>query len=97
MRFFLRAPGVLTAPLGDAWVVYSGLSGESHLVNDESLAVVDALDELQPRSTPDVSATLAAECGMPSTVIDATLAPSWGSLLESGLIREHFNTASGGL
>ncbi len=82
----LRAPGVLTEPLGDGWVVYSALSGETHLVNDESVDVLNALDEHLPRTTTEVARHLAAMFEVDAAELEATLAGSWTALVEAGLI-----------
>lgn len=82
----LRAPGVLTEPLGDGWVVYSALSGETHLVNDESVEVLNALDEHLPRTTTEVAGHLAALFEVDAAELESTLAGSWTALVEGGLI-----------
>ncbi len=86
MTLCLRAPGVLTEPLGDGWVVYSALSGETHLVNDESVEVLNALDERLPRSTAEVCRNLAALFEVDVAELEATLSGSWAALVEAGLI-----------
>jgi PqqD family protein of HPr-rel-A system len=82
----LRAPGVLTERLGEGWVVFSALSGETHLVNDESVEVLNALDENTPRSTHEVCRQLAATFEVDVAQIEATLLGSWAVLIEAGLI-----------
>lgn len=82
----LRAPGVLTEPLGDGWVVFSALSGETHLVNDESVEVLNALDERLPRTTAEVAQHLAALFEVDAAEMGATLSGSWTALVEAGLI-----------
>jgi PqqD family protein of HPr-rel-A system len=44
------AGNVLVEPIGNAWGVYSPLSGQTHLINEPSLAVLEALQELGPVS-----------------------------------------------
>lgn len=82
----LRAPGVLTEPLGEGWVVYSAMSGETHLVNEESVEVLNALDEKQPRTTQEVCQRLGAQFGVDIAEMETTLAGSWAALAEAGLI-----------
>lgn len=86
MTACLRAPGVLTEPLGNGWVVFSALSGETHLVNDESVEVLNALDEHSPRSTDEVCRHLAATFEVDVAEIEATLMDSWAVLIQAGLI-----------
>jgi PqqD family protein of HPr-rel-A system len=84
---FLRAPGVRVRPLGTGWVAYSALSRESHLLNDESVAVLDELDESTPRSAREIAERLSEPAGLPALELEAILGPAWGSLAEVGLIR----------
>lgn len=91
MRCFVRAPGVLMAPVGDGWAAFSSLSGETHVLNEESVAIVDLLDCAQPRSSIELSRALADECGVPVPEIESTLAAAWGTLIEAGLVREQFS------
>lgn len=86
MTCCLRAPGVLTEPLGDSWVVYSACSGETHLVNHESVEVLNALDEHLPRTTAEVTRHLAALFEVDAAELEATLSGSWTALVEAGLI-----------
>lgn len=87
MPGFLRAPGVLIEPLGEGWAVYSALSGETHLVNGESVEVLNHLDTVSPRSAAQVCELLAAEYGADAADLQATLQASWQPLVEAGLVR----------
>jgi PqqD family protein of HPr-rel-A system len=87
MAVYVRAPGVLKAPLGEGWVVFSSLSGETHLVNGESVAVLETLSPEFPLSAAQVCETLAHEYELQASELEATLAGSWGGLVEAGLIR----------
>lgn len=91
VRRFVRAPGVRVEPVGLAWAGYSGLSGETHLLNDESAAIVDALDEAIPRSLAEVCRSLADDCGVPALEIERSIGAAWRQLDASGLIREAFS------
>ncbi len=87
MSGFLRAPGVLIEPLGEGWAVYSTLSGETHLVNGESVEVLDHLDTVNPRSAAEVCELLAAEYSADAAELQATLEASWEPLVAAGLVR----------
>lgn len=89
----MLAPGTCVAQLGDSWVAYSALSGESHLLNTESVAVLDALDVVTPRTLAEVCVDLAQEQAQEATELEAILASSWNSLVEAGLVREAADTA----
>jgi PqqD family protein of HPr-rel-A system len=84
---------VLFEPLGGGWVAFSSLSGESHLLNAESVAVVETLDLLQPRTAEEVTELLAADSGIPAAELTEKLADAWSMLLQAGLIREQNATA----
>ncbi len=88
MRWFVRAPGVLLAPVGDGWVAYSALSGETHLLNPETVAVVEALGMQDPVPSSIVCKTLSDECGVDVAELESTLQGAWGQLIDAGLIRE---------
>ena len=89
MRGYLRAPGVRFAPLGEGWAAFSSLSGETHLLNSESVAVIETLDLLQSRSADLVAQMLAEDSGVDAAELAETLEGAWPMLLEAGLIREH--------
>jgi PqqD family protein of HPr-rel-A system len=84
----LRAPGVLMEPLGEGWAVFSALSGETHLVNTESIEVLNALDEHQARTPQEVCRHLAEQFEVEAADLEITLAASWIPLVEAGLIRQ---------
>lgn len=84
---------MLFEPLGGGWVAFSSLSGESHLLNAESVAVVETLDLLQPRTAEEVTELLAADSGIPAAELTEKLADAWSMLLQAGLIREQNATA----
>lgn len=87
MTGFVLAPGVLTAPVGMSWAAYSALSGETHLLNDESLAVLEALHHDRPTTLVELCSRLAAEHGVDATALATTLQDCWRPLLEAGLVR----------
>jgi PqqD family protein of HPr-rel-A system len=85
---FVRAPGVLIEPVGSVdWAVFSALSGESHLLNETSAVVLELLEEQQPLSADRIVAVLAEDTGLPREEVAATIASSWETLLQAGLIR----------
>ena len=94
MRSFVRAPGVLVESLDGIWCAYSALSGETHLLNNESAAIVEALDPAQPLSAAAVCELLAQDCGLAPAEIQQTVGATWEQLIEAGLIRVKFGTDS---
>ncbi len=83
----LRAPGVRVRPLGDAWVAFSALSRETHLLNDEAVAVLEALHETTASTQDQVAAALAVDYSTPVPDLLQLLEPVWESLISSGLVR----------
>jgi PqqD family protein of HPr-rel-A system len=84
---YLRAPGVLIEPLGEGWAAYSSLSGETHLVNAESVEVLNQLDTSDVRSPEQVCERLATEYEVDAAELLATLSASWEPLVTAGLVR----------
>jgi len=88
---FTRAPGVRVEALagdgGDEWVAFSALSGETHLINETSAAIVDLLDEEVPASIDSIVDRIVGETGLPHDEVRLLLADAWELLLHGGLIR----------
>ena len=93
MQHWLLAHGTRIAQLGEGWAAFSALSGESHLLNTESVAVLDMLDAVTPRTLAEVCAGLALDPGPAASELEAILASSWNSLVEAGLVREAADSA----
>ena len=82
----VRAAGVRVRPLGDGSVAHSERSRETHLLNEEAVAVLEALDESTARSEQQVAEALAVDYGVSTTELLATLEPMWDGLVASGLV-----------
>lgn len=93
VRQFVRAPGLLLEPLDDVWGAYSSLSGETHLLNDESVAIIEALNGERPCSAVAVSELLSLDCGLPVADVERSIGEAWDQLIEAGLIREQASTS----
>ena len=85
-------PGLVVAPLGDTWVVFSPLSGETMVLNDETAAILEVLRE-EPGDVATVCDTLAAELGLESSDLATSIGASWTQIIEAGLITEIAQTA----
>ena len=81
-----RAPGVRVESLGEGWVAFSALSGETHRLNPEAVAVLDLL-AAGPLSEADLCALLATESSADAAEIHTTLRGVWPALEAAGLIR----------
>ena len=72
--------------LGDAWLAFSPLSGETQRLNPEAAAVLDLL-AAGPMDEAGLSAVLAAETGSDAAEIQTVLGGVWPALVTAGLIR----------
>lgn len=84
--WFRRAPGVRLEPLGGGWAAYSGLSGETHLLNDESVAVIEALSEHSATHKDEVVRSVAQVWSTDPESITEHLQQAWSALVAAGLI-----------
>ena len=87
MTWFRRIEGVLFEPLGDIWVAFSPLSGETALVNTESAAILEILGS-GPADETTVYQALADDTGLSAAEVAATVAPAWRGLVDTGFVRE---------
>ena len=85
--YVVRVPGVALEPLGGAWAAFSPLSGETHLLNDSSAAMLECLSEERPMHVDMLCAELAALSGMTAEAVAEACATSWSSLVQAGVIR----------
>lgn len=82
---FGPAAGLLVEPLGDAWVAFSPLSGETMFLNDPSAAIVEVLSEA-PADMHAVCAALAHDAEASLQQVSDVIGQSWAQLVEGGLI-----------
>ena len=80
------APGVRLQEIGDAWVAFSGLSGETHQLNDEAALILEMLRP-GPMQESLLCAALAADTGSDPLAVQATLTDVWPMLEAAGLVR----------
>jgi PqqD family protein of HPr-rel-A system len=83
---FRRAPGALVEPIGEQWVAFSPLSGETHILNDSSAAVLECLPPQQTRADVEVYAMLSEDSQLSLAEVESVLGPCWAQLVEAGLI-----------
>jgi PqqD family protein of HPr-rel-A system len=82
---FAPAPGLLIEELGDAWVAFSPMSGETVFINDASAAIIEALSE-EANDRASVAAALAADTGLSQDELATQIEDAWPRLMEGGLI-----------
>jgi hypothetical protein len=85
---YRRVPGVRLEALGDAWVAFSPLSGETSWINDTAAAILEVMADHAGEAVPAsaVAAALAADTGENHTTVTAALAPGWQALRLAALI-----------
>jgi PqqD family protein of HPr-rel-A system len=84
---FACAAGLRVELLGDSWIAYSPLSGETMMLNDESAAVLEVLREA-PGDIASVCRTLAADLDADPEQLMERIAPAWSLLIDNGLVVE---------
>jgi PqqD family protein of HPr-rel-A system len=87
MQRFARTEGVLIEPLGELWAVFSPSTGETALLNDESVAILEVL-EAGAAGTEAVCSSLAEDSGIDAASLFDTVHGCWGKLIEAGLVHE---------
>lgn len=87
MARYARTGGVLVEPLGHVWAAFCPASGETTLLNDESVAILEIL-ESGALDEADVCAELASDCGIDVAMVKAQVESCWAKLIETGLVRE---------
>jgi PqqD family protein of HPr-rel-A system len=94
--YVVRVPGVALEPIGNTWAAFSPLSGETHLLNDSSAAMLECLSEERPKHVDVLCAELAALSGMTTADVADICATSWSSLVQAGVIRVQGRPAGDG-
>jgi len=80
-------PGVRVEAVGEQWAAWSPASGETHLLNDESAAVLELLAEAGPLSTLDAAQRLAQETSIDILQLQAGVELAWLPLEWAGFVR----------
>jgi hypothetical protein len=87
MRCYARTGGVLIEPMGHVWAAFSPATGETSLLNDETVSILEVLS-LETATTEVVCTSLSADTGLGVDVLMQTVEASWPRLIEAGLVRE---------
>lgn len=80
--------GVLIEAVGRLWVGFSPLTGETALLNDETVAICEVLAKA-PGSTASLAAELRSDSGLSEEHLGRVIEASWPRLVEAGLVRKH--------
>ena len=80
-------PGVLVEPLGDQWCAFSPASGETHLLNDTSAAVLEIFKSHPAISADQACAVLAADVGLAMSEVEPLVTEALRTFVTAGLVR----------
>ncbi len=83
----VRAASLAVEPLGESWVFFSPLSGETHLINDTSVAMLECLDASRPTAADSVYLEIAGLTGSTPAEVARMCSGYWSSLVEAGAVR----------
>ena len=84
---YALVPGILMEPLGEHWAVFSPASGESHLVNDTSAALLEIFKSNPAISSDQACAILAADVGLPVADVEPLVTEALRTFVTAGLVR----------
>ena len=85
---YRRAPGVRVAALDeDSFAAFSALSGQTHIVNAESVALLECLDEHADADERTLAERLARQHDLQADEVQGQLHLAWPALLRAGLVR----------
>lgn len=84
---YVRSEGVLIEEMGHLWVAFSPATGETALLNDESVSILEVL-EAGAGTTLSICSELAEDSGLSSASLAETIEACWPRLIEAGLVRE---------
>lgn len=82
----VRVDDIVVEPLGSWWVAFSPASGESSLLNDESAAILEVLQD-GPADALSVCSALAQDTGVPTEGLVSAVQAHWQQLIDAGLVR----------
>jgi hypothetical protein len=86
MPRYARVDDLLIEPLGQAWAAFSPSSGETTLLNDESVAILEVL-EAGPADTAGVCRELLGEERPHDPQMEREIESGWPVMLDNGLVR----------
>jgi hypothetical protein len=86
-QVYRLADGVVWESLDDAmFAVYSGLSGETHLLNESAVWMLELLATPGWHHADDVVHLAATEASVPEDELRATLGDIWTTFVHGGLV-----------
>ena len=82
-----RTDGVLVEPVSHLWATFSPICGETALINDESAAILEVLQN-GPCDTEEMCAALAKHIELDSESLREVIEAAWPRLIEVGLVQD---------
>jgi PqqD family protein of HPr-rel-A system len=86
----IRTDGVLVEPVGHLWAAFSPSCGETALINDESAAILEVLEN-GACDTEEVCAALAEHLALDTKSLQEVVEASWPRLIEVGLVQDQYS------
>lgn len=87
MYRFERVPGLMLEPVAHLWAAFSPLTGETSLLNDESVAILETLQD-GAMTSYEVCIGLASDSGIPAQTLAEVVEECWPRLVEAGYVRK---------
>ena len=84
---FARVEGIRVEPVGSEWAAWSAASGETHLLNNESAAILEVLDEFGPLQVTQVASQLAGDVGRTFAELGSLIHIALLALEHAGFVR----------
>jgi PqqD family protein of HPr-rel-A system len=86
VTLYARVDGLLIEPLGHLWAAFSPATGDTTLLNDEAVSILEVLSK-GPATTPSVCEQLASDSGLSAESLSELVEGCWRLLIEAGLVR----------
>jgi PqqD family protein of HPr-rel-A system len=86
----VRTDGVLVEPFGHLWAAFSPSCGETALINDESAAILEVLEN-GPCDTGEICSALAKHIDLDTKSLQEVIEAAWPRLLEAGLVHDQYS------
>ena len=83
---YRRVPAIDLEAMDGLWAVFSPATGETSLLNDESVAILELLD-VGPGNTASITLALAEGDEAEAASLAPVIESAWPRLIEAGLVR----------
>lgn len=83
---FARVEGIRVESIGDEWAAWSPLSGETHVLNHESAAILEVLDESGPLQVSQAAGQLAGDVRAAAAALETPVRLALLALEHAGFV-----------